>query len=312
MFGYPSPEKMEGLFLWDLAAVGSKMNMRKQSALRALGYGGKNRFEFQALRMDGSLFPAEITLTVDRGEHRRFVLAIIRDLSEREEHESLRRRLSERILKAQERDRASIARELHDELGQALTGIKMDMAWIKSHVKSPDEAVSDRLEALENLTDAILESVREMAVSLRPSVLDRLGLGAALEWYAREFERRTGIECIIESESPDFNTDTNVAINAYRIFQEALTNIARHAGASRVDVRMAEDGRYFTISISDNGKGIPSQKLSGTMSLGIAGMRERAELVKGRLDIRRRRPKGTKVTTYFPLSPNSPTKRSEA
>jgi len=304
MLGYPSPEKMEGLFLWDLAAAGSKMNMRRQSALRALEYGGKNRFEFQALRIDGSLFPAEITLTVDRGEHRPFVLAIIRDLSEREEHESLRRRLSERILKAQERDRASIARELHDELGQALTAIKMDMAWIKSHLRSPDEAVSDRLEALENLTDATLESVREMAVSLRPSVLDRLGLGATLEWYAREFERRTGIECVIESEPPDFNADSNVAINAYRIFQEALTNIARHAGASRVDVRMAQDGRYFTISISDNGKGIPSQKLSGPMSLGIAGMCERAELVKGRLDIRRRRPKGTKVTMYFPLSPN--------
>jgi PAS domain S-box-containing protein len=302
MFSYPSPESMEGLSLLDLASPGSGEIVRQQSTQRALGQQGENRFQFQGLRKDGSTFSAECTLTVDRSEAKAFVLAIIRDVTERKTYEEQRKLLSERIMTVQERDRASIARELHDELGQALTGIKMDMAWIKSHMKCTDEAVSDRFDALGNLVDTTIESVREMATSLHPSVLDQLGLAAAIEWYAGEFERRTGIECIIESESSDFNIDSNAPINLYRIFQEALTNIARHARASRVDVRIAEDQGGLTICISDNGRGIPSQKLSGPMSLGIAGMRERAELIKGRLDIQSRRGKGTTVTVQVPAS----------
>lgn len=304
MFGYSSSDKVEGLFLRDLATAGSKMNMRRQSGLRALGSQGKNRFVFQALRKNGTVFPAEITLTVDQAGNQPFILAIIRDVSEREENERIRRRLSEQILKAQEKERALIARELHDELGQALTGIKMDMAWIKGHAKGTDGAISERLEALGSLIDTTINTVRKMASDLRPSVLDRLGLTAAVEWYAAGFERRTGIECCIESESLDFKVDDNVSINAYRILQEALTNVARHSEASRVNVRVAHDKGYLALSVSDNGKGIPLEKLSGSESLGIASMRERAELLKGRLDIRRRRPKGTEVTAYFPLFPN--------
>ena len=142
-----------------------------------------------------------------------------------------------------------------------------------------------------------------MATNLRPSALDRLGLDAAIEWYGGDFERRTGIECIIDSEASDFNIGNKTTINAYRIFQEALTNVARHAGASRVNIRIAQDQGYLTISIADNGRGISSQKLSGPMSLGVAGMRERAELVNGRLDIQSRKGKGTKVMAYLPLSP---------
>ena len=304
MFGFPSAERMDKrLCIWDLAAPGSKKIMRQQSTPRALGQHGENRFEFLGLRKDGSTFPAECTLTIDQSEPHRFVLVIIRDVTERKASEEQRKLLSERIMTAQERERASIARELHDELGQALTGIKIDMAWIKSHIKGTNEVVSDRFEALGNLVDTTLESVQEMAASLRPSMLDRLGLRAAIEWYAGEFERRTGIECIIESESADLNLNSNVAINVYRIFQEALTNVARHARASRVDVRIAQDQRYLKICISDNGRGIPSQELSGPMSLGIAGMRERAELIMGRLDIQSRMGKGTRVTVYLPVSP---------
>ncbi len=304
MFGYPSPEKIEGLYTWDLAAPVSKEIMRQRSTLRALGQQGKNRFEFQALRRDGLSFPAEVTLTVDRSEPQPFVLIIIRDVTERKKHENQRKLLSDRIITAQEKERTLIARELHDELGQALTGIKMDMAWIKGHMKGQDDAVSQRFMALGELIDSSIESVRKMATSLRPSILDRLGLAAAIEWHANEFERRTGIECIIESLASDFNITSKTAINAYRIFQEALTNVARHAGASRVDVRMIEDRENLTICISDDGRGISSGKFSGPTSLGIAGMRERAELVNGRLDIKSQKGKGTRVTAYLPLSPN--------
>ncbi len=303
LFGSPSPDTMQGLRTSDLAAPGSKKIMNQRSTLRTLGKKGRNRFEFQALRKDGSTFLAEVTLAVDRSEPHPFVLAFIRDVSERKAYEEQRKRLSERIITVQERERASIARELHDELGQALMGIKMDMAWVKTHIKDIDTIVPERLKALEELIDTTLESVREMAASLHPSVLDRLGLSAAIEWYAGEFERRTGIECMIEVESWDFSIDSNTAIHIYRIFQEALTNIARHARASRVDIRIAQDQGYVAISVSDNGRGIPSQKLLGPMSLGIAGMRERAELIKGRLDIRNRRGKGTTVTLQVPASP---------
>jgi PAS domain S-box-containing protein len=301
MFGFQSPEKMEGFHVWDLAAPGSKGIMRQRSSLKALRKKAKNRFEFQALRKDGQAFPAEATLSVDRSEPEAFLLTIIRDITERKTYENQRKRLSDRIIMAQERERTLIARELHDELGQALTGIKMDMAWIKSHIKDSDTPVSDRFNALTELIDSTIESVGRMATNLRPSALDRLGLAAAVEWYGEEFERRTGVECIVDSEASDFNLDNKTTINAYRIFQEALTNIARHARASHVGIRIAEDQGYLTISIADNGKGIPSQKLSGVMSLGIAGMRERAELVNGRLDIQSRKGKGTKVIAYLPL-----------
>ncbi len=302
MFGFPSPEKMKGLYVWDIAAPISKEIMRQQSTLSSLGQQGENRFEFQGLRKDGQAFPAEVTLTIDRSEPQPFVLSIIRNITERKNHENQRKLLSDRIMTAQEKERTLIARELHDELGQALTGIKMDMAWIKNHIKGPDEAVSDRFVALAELIDSTIESVQKMATSLRPSILDRLGLAAAIEWQANEFERRTGIECIVESMASDFTINSKTAINAYRIFQEALTNVARHAGASRVDVRMAEDGGKLAICISDDGRGIPSGKLSGPTSLGIAGMRERAGLVNGRLDIQSQREKGTRVTAYLPLS----------
>ncbi|MFQ5841692.1 MAG: PAS domain S-box protein, partial [Thermodesulfobacteriota bacterium] len=303
MFGYPSPEKMKGLHMWDLAVPDSKEMIRQQSTLRDLGQQEKRRFEFRAHRKDGRTFPAEITLTVDRGELQPFVLAIIRDVTEREAYEIQRRLLSDRIITAQERERTLIARELHDELGQALTGIKLDMAWIKKHMKGPDEAVSDRFVALGKLIDSSIESVREMASALRPSVLDRLGLDAAIEWYAGEFKRRTGIECMVESGAPDFTINKKTAINAYRIFQEALTNVARHARASRVDVGITRDGGYLALCVSDNGRGNPLKKLLGPGCLGIAGMRERAELVKGRLDIQSQRGKGTRVTAYLPASP---------
>jgi PAS domain S-box-containing protein len=301
LFGFPSPDSMQGLRATDLAAPASKGIMNKRSTLRTLGKKGRNCFEFQALRKDGSTFPAEVTLTVDRSERRPFVLAIIRDVSERKTHERLRKRLSGRILTAQEKERALIARELHDELGQALTGIKMDMSWIKRRVKGADDAISNRFEDLGNLIDTAIDSVRKMASNLRPSVLDKLGLMAAVEWYAAEFERRTGIECTVRAKPSISNIGENLAINAYRIVQEALTNVARHSGASHVDVEIAQHQRHLAISISDNGRGIPSQRGSGWKSLGIENMRERAELLRGKLDIKRRRPRGTKVSAYFPL-----------
>jgi PAS domain S-box-containing protein len=303
MFGFPSLAKIEGLHVWDLVAGGSKGTMRQRLSLKALRQKAETRFEFQALRKDGQAFPAEATLTIDRGELRPFVLAIIRDLTDRKRYENQRKLLSDRIITAQEKERTLIARELHDELGQALTGIKMDMAWIKSHTKDSDSPVSDRLKALGELIDTTIESVGRMGTNLRPSALDRLGLAAAIEWYGGEFERRTGIECIIESETSDSNLDNKTAINAYRIFQEALTNVARHAGASCVVIQVARDQEYLRISIADNGRSIPPQRLSGPMSLGIAGMRERAELLNGRLDIESQKGKGTKVIAYLPLFP---------
>lgn len=221
------------------------------------------------------------------------------DITEVKKAQDQLRRLSGSIIAGQEKERTAIARELHDELGQMLTALRLDCVWLSERLQGADAKAGERASGMCSLVDKGIKEVREMAVRLRPGVLDRLGLVDALEWYATDFERRTGITCLFGHDGVPVIPD-KVATAAYRIAQEALTNVVRHAGANLVKVMLrAEDG-LLTLTVSDNGRGFDPGKLPEE-GLGIAGMKERAGLVGGKLELQSKVGKGTRVYFKVPV-----------
>jgi len=205
------------------------------------------------------------------------------------------RALAARLQSVREEERTRVAREIHDELGQAMTAIKLDLAALMRELPAGGEGPALRVERLLKLVDATIQSVRRIATELRPGILDDLGLAAAVEWAAEEFQARTGITCHITLPERDIALDSERSTAVFRIFQETLTNVARHANASEVAVTLAREGDNLFLEVHDNGKGIPDEGLIEPQSLGILGMRERASLLGGDLTITRGSGGGTTV-----------------
>ena len=232
------------------------------------------------------------------------VCGILNDITALKKAQDLLRRLSAGIMANQEKERSAIARELHDELGQVLTALRMDSVWMHERLKKLDPKASQRALTMCRLIDKNIEDVRGMAFRLRPGVLDDLGLVDALEWYTTDFERRTEITCMFEYDNvPPLNE--TVATAAYRVAQEAITNVARHAFASRVEVLLKVQNGALTLEISDDGIGFNSLVLSDSEGLGVAGMRERAALINGTLEVYSQPEKGTRVSFKIPLEGKS-------
>ncbi len=215
------------------------------------------------------------------------------------------RRLSGSIMDRQEKERKAIARELHDELGQLLTALRMDSAWLRHRLKDTDAHASERALTMDTLIDKTIDGVRDMAIRLRPGVLDTLGLVDALEWVTSDFEKRTSITCFF-NHRPVPNLEDTLATAAYRITQEALTNIARHARATRVDVSLGIEDGVLSLIVIDDGCGFSLRELTESEGLGLAGMRERASLVGGFLDVQSQERKGTRVHFKVSINPERP------
>jgi PAS domain S-box-containing protein len=232
---------------------------------------------------------------------------IQRDVTQRrqEENEILRSRqelrdLTARLQLVREEERTDIAREVHDELGQALTGLKIDLAWLKPRL-SDRPALAERVQSIIVRIDGAMDTVRRIATDLRPSVLDDLGLVAAVEWQTQEFERRTGITAQLEVQATHPELDDVCATTAFRILQETLTNVARHAQATRVKVALQVSAEELTLEVRDNGRGISKSDLLSSTSLGLIGSRERAIACGGKLVIRGIRDHGTIALLRIPL-----------
>lgn len=228
------------------------------------------------------------------------VCGIATDITAVKKAQDQLRRLSGSILADQEKERAAIARELHDELGQVLTALRMDAVWIQEHLKGGDAAAVERTLTMCRLIDKTIQDVRGLAFRLRPGVLDDLGLVDALELYTSDFEKRTGITCVFDHQNVPVTSDT-VATAAYRITQEALTNVARHAGAGHVNVQLRQDNGFLTLAVVDDGNGFDASALGESEGLGLAGMRERAILAGGALEIRSTARQGTRVYFKVPV-----------
>ena len=199
-----------------------------------------------------------------------------------------------------EEERRSVALEVHDTLGQALTGLKISLSLLGKRVAG-DGGLEERIEAMSELVDTTIQSVREISTQLRPGVLDDLGLAAALDWQVKRFGELTGLDCTFASEADDVFMDKDLAIALFRIAQEALTNIARHAGASRVDVRLTCGRGRVELEVKDDGRGISREEIDDRGALGILGMRERAHIFGGEVDIRGKGGEGTTLVVKIPV-----------
>lgn len=228
------------------------------------------------------------------------ICAIYTDITALKKAQDLLRRLSGSIIESQEKERFAIARELHDELGQVLTALRMDSVWLYERLKETDKKAAQRALSMCDLVDKNIQDVRNMAIRLRPGVLDDLGLVDALEWYTSDFERRTGITCIFEHYNVPALSET-VATASYRITQEALTNVARHSGAGKVDVILRFESGRLTLVVSDNGKGFIMPETEEPEGLGVAGMRERAGLAGGELRVESAAGEGAKIIFSVPI-----------
>jgi signal transduction histidine kinase len=265
------------------------------------------------MRSDGTVFPVESSLQAMDIGGERYYQAIIRDITDRKTIErELQRRMEQlhslaaQLQEAREEERGALARELHDELAQTMTALKMDLAMLKTEVAGRPagdaECRETVLKSIEEMTDLVQETialVRRMITELRPGVLDQLGLADALAWQAEEFQKRNGIPCFLET-SGGTSLDKRRSVAVFRVFQEALTNIARHAAATRVTVSLEEVEGIVRLRVSDDGRGLPSDFMTGGGGFGLIGMRERALMLGGKLDISSRPGQGTTIELSIP------------
>jgi len=209
--------------------------------------------------------------------------------------------LAANLESAREEERTRIARELHDQLGQALTAMKFDLAWLTDQLAQMDVTLAEKAKTVTEQMDTMIKTVRRISTELRPGMLDDLGLAASIEWQARDFEKRTGIICVVRVPAEELVLTRAQSIVVFRIFQEALTNVARHAGAQLIEVRLEATPDALTLQVQDDGRGIQLQEIAGLQSLGLLGMRERAKRLGGAFDIQGLSGEGTIVTVSIPI-----------
>ncbi|MGD0277142.1 MAG: PAS domain S-box protein [Syntrophales bacterium] len=243
----------------------------------------------------------------DRLKEKRIVITYVDITEQKQAEEELERsreqlrNLSIYLQSVREKESTRIAREIHDELGQSLTALQMDLSWLGSQLPADAAHLQDKADRMSHLVDTTIDMVHRISTELRPILLDELGLSAAIEWQAKEFQNRSGIRCDLHLDDMDSSIDKDLVTTLFRIFQETLTNIARHAGAKTVKVQLIQDGKELSLKVSDNGRGITQKQIDDPKSFGIIGIRERVNLWGGSVRITGKKDMGTKVMVRIPL-----------
>jgi PAS domain S-box-containing protein len=306
LFGYSAAEAI-GRPVTDLILPPHEAIVRedKTEALRAHGTWNTQTIRH---RKDGSRLWTDLTVSIVNNvdNERSGFVGIHRDITELKESQALLseshqrlRNLAGSLIVVRERERSSIARELHDELGQTLTRLGIDFAWLTDEL--PKRLQNARFMAMAPLVEKMLRTVQHISSELRPPILDDLGLEAAVEWHVHEFAEWSGRRCTLDLRIGALPRDRDRDITVFRILQETLTNIARHARATSVAVRAWTAGSDFVLEVVDDGIGIPDVKISSPQSLGIIGMRERAEGLGGAITFAAT-PSGSRVTLHLPMT----------
>jgi PAS domain S-box-containing protein len=263
---------------------------------------------WQHRRKDGSLLYAEIISHDTRFEEQEVRLVLAIDVTAKRKAEQLlqkayedSRRLAAHLEHVREEERLHIAREIHDELGQQLTALKMDISWLARKFDDADGAVREKFAELMVMADSTVQTVRRISSDLRPGMLEDLGLTATLEWYNEGVARRTDLAIDFQARGEEPVLPPLVAVTLYRIYQESITNVIRHAGASRVEVQLYYGEDALTLSVSDNGNGFDLQEAEQRRTLGLLGLRERVTLIRGTLTLDSAPGKGTLLHVQVPL-----------
>ncbi|HEY6465379.1 MAG TPA: PAS domain S-box protein [Candidatus Acidoferrales bacterium] len=228
--------------------------------------------------------------------------ALQSEVRERKSAEEQIRALAARQERVREDERTRLAREIHDALGQMCTALKMDIAWIAKRLPKDQKRLNEKSEGALKLVSELIKSLRRLSAELRPSTLDTLGLVASIEWQAQQFEAHTGIQCQLYLPEKDLTMDKERSTAIFRIFQETLTNVARHAGATSVQTSLVVGERNVALITHDNGAGFDLSTVERRGSLGLLGMKERAHLLGGEFKISSSRGKGTTVVVHIPLA----------
>jgi PAS domain S-box-containing protein len=267
-----------------------------------------------ALRADGTEFPIEASISQAGEAGSRFYTVILRDITLRKQSENALlesrrelRELSARVLEAREEEKTLIARELHDELGQLLTALKMDLAWLRERLPREDPELAARAGEMGALLDRTVASTRRISADLRPLMLDDLGLADAANWLVDDFGKRSGVHCEMRMDGvPGLDVSKAVATAVYRAMQESLTNIARHSGAKNAWIALAAQDGKIHLEIEDDGRGISPEDVAKRRSLGLKGMRERFTYLGGAFEVSRAPRGGTRVRISVPVQPQEP------
>ena len=232
----------------------------------------------------------------------------LRETREYEAKEALERSreqlrdLASYLQNVREQERTRIAREIHDDFGQSLTILKMDLSWLKKHMIRDQDPVQHKIDAMFKVIDASLQTLHTVSSELRPVILDDFGLVAAIEWQAEEFQNRTSVRCRVDSSVSDLDLTKEQSTAVFRIFQETLTNIMRHSGATEVDVRLEKNEDSLMLEVADNGRGITEAEINNSQSFGLLGIRERLYPLNGQVDFVGHPNKGTRVIVRVPIS----------
>ena len=309
ILGYTSPDEL----IKNLVDMG-QLYVKSGRRLEFIRFMQKNAvvtgFESQVYRKDGTkIWVSENAVAVcDSSGKLLYYEGIVEDITLRKKaEEELRssreqlRSLSAYLQSTREKERMYIAREIHDELGQMLTALKMDISWLNSKIPKDQKSLLVKTKSMLDLVDTAVKTVQKISTELRPGLLDDLGLAAAIEWQIGEFQRRTGIICELDLGFEDIIFEQDVSTAIYRILQEALTNIVRHADATKVKISCKETADMIKIKVIDNGKGITEEQITNPQSFGLIGIRERVHLLEGEVEIIGIPDKGTTVIVRIPL-----------
>ena len=294
------PERFREAHSSDLQRFGqTEAKPRRMSAQRVVS----------GLRRDGEEFPVEASISHATLEGHRYFTVVLRDITERVRADEALRQSKTALMEmaalssmAQEHEKRRVSRELHDEIGQILAAMKLDIEWLAEHVDPGNPAKTARVASIRSLTNDAVTSIRRIAADLRPAMLDDLGLVPAMQWLTTTFEKRYGIACRLLIEPPDFELADPQATTLFRIAQESLSNVARHAHASRVEVHLVHRGDEVRLAVSDDGRGFDPAGPRREDAFGMLGLRERAYLVNGTLSVDSAPGRGTRIEAVIPVA----------
>ena len=311
LFGYPKGDPSLNISSWSDHLHPEDKDRVEEGIHRLIDSGGSTwSDEYRFARADGTyahIYDRGFVIRSAAGVPQRMVGTML-DITDRKKAEALIlesrteiRKLAAYVESAREGERTRIAREIHDELGQAMTALKMDVSWLEKKLSPAHPHLAEKTEEMIQLIDATIQSIRRIASELRPGVLDNLGIQAAIEWQAQEFESHSHIRCIVSFSPENITLDDPRSTAIFRILQETLTNVGRHAGATEVRISLARESGALTLEVADNGRGISRTDLGTLASFGILGIRERVSHFGGTVTISGAEGKGTTARIVLPM-----------